>query len=151
MKKILRVFILFFLSILISCSNHQESKKTEPLEINEEKETTVLPEQIETTYEVYDCEKLPSSFSSFEEALGKIFNANFRYSDKISITSSSWIRGANYYSCDGNNGFFIIKTDKQYYIHQAVPISIWKGFKNSSSYGSYYSQYIKKNYQMITN
>jgi hypothetical protein len=151
MRVKLSIIIPLFFGILLSCSNSQEKNKSEPLEINAEKESTVLVEEIETNNEIYDCEELPSSFYSYEEALERIFKANFRYSDKISITSSSWIRSAAFYSCDGYLGFFIIKTDKQYYIHKDLPIEIWRSFKNSNSYGSYYSHYIKSNYQMIIN
>ena len=151
MRTILSIIIHLFFGILFSCSNSQEKNKLEPLEIYSEKESNVLIEEVEANNEIYDCDNLPTSFPSYEDALNKIHDANFRFSEEISITSSSWLRGASYFSCDGLLGFFIIRADKQYYIHQDLPIGIWNEFKNSSSYGNYYSQYMKKNYQMITN
>jgi len=150
MKTIFKIIIPLVI-VIISCSNPQETNKTESLIINTENDTSILDGQSQTANEVYDCDELPSTFSSYEEALVKIFNANFRYSDNITITNSSWIRSASYYSCDGNLGFFIIKTDKQYYIHKDLPISVWKSFKSSTSFGTYYSHYIKSEYQFLIN
>ena len=146
----MKLIYLFFWSVLFSCSNLVEKGQSETLVEIENKKDSIV-ENFEPTKTFYNCEELPSSFSSYEEALRKITNANFRYQDNISITSSSWIRSASYYSCDGNLGFFIIKTDKQYYIHRDLPISVWESFKNSTSFGSYYSYYIKSEYQLLFN
>ena len=151
MRTILSIIIPLFFGILFSCSNSQEKYKSEPLEINAEKESTVLVEEIEPNNEIYDCENLPTSFPSYEDALNKIHNANFRFSEEISITSSSWLRGASYFSCDGFQGYLVIKTDKQYYIHSSLPKNIWKEFINSSSKGSYYINNIKGRYQFVVN
>jgi hypothetical protein len=140
MKTTLNMLFVLSLILLISCSNPQDK--------NTEKENTISDGQFNTNNDMYDCDLLPSSFSSYEVALEKIFNSNFRYSDEILTTSSSWIRSAYYYSCDGYLGYFIIKTDKQYFIHENLPIDAWKNFKNSSSLGNYYSQNIKNRYQM---
>lgn len=150
-RTIFSIIISLFFGFLTSCFSSQEKIKPETLEIITEKESAVLNEQNETNNEIYDCEKLPSLFSSYESALDKIHNANYRYSEEISIINSSWLKGASYFSCDGSLGFFIIKTDKQYYIHQNLHINIWNEFKNSSSYGRYYQKYIKNNYKMIVN
>lgn len=141
MKTTIKLIYLIFFGALLSCSNSPERKQSEVLETNDEN-----VEPIETNKTIYDCEELPSSFSSYEEALIKIVNANFRYQDNISTTSSSWIRSAAYYSCDSVVGFFIIETDKQYFIHRDLPIGVWKSFKSSTSFGSFYSRHIKNNY-----
>jgi hypothetical protein len=150
MKTIIRLMFLASGFVLLFCSNPVEKKQAGLPENNEEKESSFV-EYVEANKTIYGCEELPSSFSSYEEALRKITNANFRYQDNISITSSSWIRSASYYSCDGNTGFFIIKTDKQFYIHRDLPISVWKSFKSSTSFGSYYSHNIKSEYQLLIN
>lgn len=94
-----------------------------------------------------DCDKLPSSFGSYNEAIRTIRNSYFKFEDRVSTSKSSWIRGAEYYSCNYQTGFFIIETDKKYYIHQDMPIEIWNGFKEASSFGQYYNVKIKHRYQ----
>lgn len=96
-----------------------------------------------------DCNKIPSNFSSYEQAKAFVQTSVFKIKETIDTSKSSWIRGATFYSCDGQKGFLLIKTDKKDYIHQNVPIEIWREFKSASSFGSYYSNYIRGKYQLI--
>lgn len=96
-----------------------------------------------------DCNKIPSTFSSYEKAKTFVKTSVFKIKETIDTSKSSWIRGAAFYSCDGQKGFLIIKTDKKDYIHQNVPIEIWREFKSATSFGSYYSNYIRGNYKLI--
>jgi len=95
-----------------------------------------------------DCEKLPTAFTSFDEAVKQIENAHFNFKDNINTSKSSWIREAKYFSCDNKTGFFILKTDKEDYVYQNLPIEIWTGFKNATSFGSYYNRNIKHKYKL---
>ncbi len=95
-----------------------------------------------------DCANLPKSFSSYNEAVRIIKETNFTFQDNVNTATSSWIRGANFYSCDNHLGYFLLYTDKQDYIYKDLPIDVWKGFKSSSSFGSFYSQNIKNRYQL---
>jgi len=91
---------------------------------------------------------LPETFSDYQEALRKVKAATFPFKESVNTTSSSWITGASYYSCDRQKGFLIISTTGSEYIHQDLPLSFWKGFKEASSFGSYYSHNIKGRYQL---
>lgn len=95
-----------------------------------------------------DCNKLPTSFSSYEEARIQIQKAKFNFTDNLNTSNSSWIRAASFYSCDRQTGFFIIKTDRETYIHRGMTLKIWVEFKNSPSFGSYYIKNIKDRYQL---
>lgn len=95
------------------------------------------------------CSALPEKFSSYEEAASKIAKATFKVSESVNTSKSSWIRSAKYKSCDGETGYFLYKTDVKEYIHKGVPISIWKGFKEAESFGSYYNRFIKRRYQLV--
>lgn len=90
-----------------------------------------------------DCDELPNSYTSYDEAVKEIKAANFKIQEKVNTSKSSWIRGASFYSCDGNTGFFILQTDSQEYIYSDVPVDIWEGFKSADSFGSYYDYNIK--------
>lgn len=94
-----------------------------------------------------NCDEISSQFNSYEQAINEIQNSRFEFQDATS-KNSSWIKDANYYSCDMKTGFLIIETSKQEYIHKDVPIKVWEEFNNSSSLGKYYNQNIKNRFQL---
>ncbi len=77
-----------------------------------------------------------------------IKTTSFVMSDQLDTSRSSWIRGASYYGCNTNTGFLLIRTDSSSYLHQGVPLEVWKGFKTANSFGSYYNNNIKGRYQL---
>jgi len=93
-----------------------------------------------------DCESLPTSFDTYDEALILIRSAKFQYEDIANTSKSSWIRGAEYYSCDGKSGYFILITDSKEYIYEGMPLGIWESFKSAESFGKYYNYNIKHKY-----
>lgn len=104
------------------------------------------------TYEENDCNSLQANFSSYSDAINIIESTKFTLTDNANTTYSSWIRGASFHSCDKSFGYFIVKTDKNIYIHKDLPTSVWNNFKNASSLGSYYNNNIKNRYQLnLTN
>lgn len=95
------------------------------------------------------CQSLPNTFSSYQDAKQEVRNSSgYNIKQKRSL-KSSWLKSAEYYSCDGKNGFLIITTNKgKTFIHSLVPEKIWSNFINSHSYGNYYVKNIKSNYQL---
>ncbi len=94
------------------------------------------------------CSELPAQFRSYEEAKSRITSASFQFQDAAYTSKSSWIRGASYYSCDGQTGYFLLLTDKKNYVFQGMPLSIWQGFKNADSFGDYYHAHVRDRYYM---
>jgi hypothetical protein len=101
-----------------------------------------------TAFGQTDCNKLQANFSSYREAVSKIRSAKFNLTDNVNTARSSWVRGASFYSCDKKFGYFIIETDERNYIYKNLPISLWIGFKNANSFGSYYNRNIKNRYKL---
>lgn len=97
------------------------------------------------------CENLPQSFTSYTEAKKQIKSAKFKIKEEAITERSSWIRGATYFSCDGETGCFLFKTDSKEYIYKGVPYTIWNGFKKAESLGRYYNNYIKDKYKLTLN
>jgi KTSC domain len=95
------------------------------------------------------CSELPSSFSSFKDALTKIRGASFELETSANTSSSSWIDSAEYYSCNGSTGYLILETEGREYIHENVPLEIWNGFESADSKGEYYNDRIKHHYRLI--
>lgn len=98
-----------------------------------------------------DCNELPKNYSSYDEAIQKIKSADFDLEESVNTSKSSWIRGAEYYSCDGISGFLILQTDNDNYIYSGVTREIWQDFKNAESLGNFYHQRIKNKYQFKLN
>ncbi len=96
------------------------------------------------------CKDLPANFLSYSNAATAIKSATFKFEDKVDFSSSSWISKATYHSCDDETGYFILTTQKgNEYIHQNLPINVWKQFKEADSFGDYYNRKIKGKYQLI--
>lgn len=95
------------------------------------------------------CEKLQENFTSYSEAESKIAKAHFNFTDKVNTSKSSWVTNARFYSCNNQDGYFILETSKKSYIFQGLPITIWNDFKNAESFGSYYNKYIRGRYRLI--
>jgi len=96
---------------------------------------------------VDDCNSL-GNFKTYDEAISKVKSTDFKISESVATDKSSWIRGASYYSCDGQTGYLIIETDNRSYIHSGVPVSVWKEFKDAESFGSHYDHNIKGRYRL---
>jgi hypothetical protein len=95
-----------------------------------------------------DCNGLPESFTSFQNAVEQVQNSKFLLQEVVDNPRSSWIKGLSYFSCDGQNGFLLMKTSKKTYLHQKVPIDIWRELCASPSLGSYYDKNIKHHFRL---
>ena len=96
------------------------------------------------------CKNLPDQFYSYGEAIRSIQGSTFETTDELPHGKSSWIKSANYYSCNGNFGYLVYTADKgKKYVHEKVPIKVWSEFKNAKSSGSYYVNNIKGRYRLV--
>jgi hypothetical protein len=133
MRIIIYLAIIFF---MLSCKTHSDT--------NPDTDSGSSPSLIGKSL---NCVDLSEHFNSYEEAKEAIHQANFRISEKVNTDGSSWIRGAQYYSCDGHIGFFILETDKKDYLFKDLPVDMWNEFKNAPSFGKYYHENIKGRFQ----
>jgi hypothetical protein len=95
-----------------------------------------------------DCKELPSSFDSYKHALSEVKSTDFKLEDSVNTSRSSVIESANFFSCDGNNGYLIIEIRNTEYIYQNVPIAVWESFKNVDSFGRFYNRKINGSYKL---
>ncbi|MCF8426090.1 MAG: KTSC domain-containing protein [Bacteroidia bacterium] len=98
-----------------------------------------------------NCNYLPKKFNSYSQALKEVRKADFKINDWQNTSSSSWIRGAYFYSCDGLKGYLIIESDNKNYIHANVPLNVWRQFKLANSFGSFYANNIRGRYLLPLN
>jgi len=138
-----QLIIVCLFATLYSCK--EQNDKAVPEIFNTKQNQSDAPKTLSAER---NCGDIPKAFRSYQQAKDIIEKSTFLYSDKVNTGKSSWIRAANFYSCDHKNGFFIIATDKQEYIHQDLPIEAWNSFKSANSFGQFYNQHIKKRYQL---
>jgi len=65
------------------------------------------------------------------------------YFEYLNTEKSSFIRGAWY---DKSNGYMVINLDGVCYHYCGMPVSVWKNFSRAESFGSFYHQHIKGQY-----
>ncbi|RZK31119.1 MAG: KTSC domain-containing protein [Hymenobacter sp.] len=92
--------------------------------------------------------EIPESFTSYKEANQKISAGNYKIEETVDVSRSSWIKGAKFYSEDGQSGYLFLKVGNREYIHKGVPIDVWNQFKTADSFGKYYRANIMHRYQL---
>lgn len=101
-----------------------------------------------TNCQAQTCDGLPTSFESYQSAMQQITTTTFKKSETLDTSKSSWIKGAEFHSCDLVTGYLILKTSKSEYLHAGVPLELWNEFKKASSYGQFYNARIKGRYEL---
>lgn len=96
-----------------------------------------------TKAESDNCSVEFSSWKTEKEAISSIENLDFQFSETIENDTTSWLKSASFYSCDGKHGYLVVRGNQKEYIHTAVPVEVWKDLKNARSKGGFYNFYIK--------
>ena len=124
MNKMKNILFLILISVFFSCSKNKQ--------------------------QVSNCSQINPTFKNYDEAVNTVKSTDFKITDDIDTSKSSWIRSAKYYSCNGIVGYLIFTTDENEYIHLNVPIEVWQEFKQADSFGKFYNQNIKLKYHLYT-
>jgi hypothetical protein len=98
-----------------------------------------------------NCTDFPTNFSSYNVIKETIEQTSFPFYDSVDTSKSTWIKKAEFYSCNNVTGFLILSTKNKEYIFKDVPIEIWYNFKKAPSYGSYYHKFIRNKYFFYLN
>ncbi len=109
-----------------------------------------IAQEIEHNYlvgpQVTDCDSLTIHGLSMPESISKIRTAKFRFDQSFRLTRKQGLQLGEYYSCDGKDGFLIIKYDGIESLYVTVSMDIWKGLISSSD-PEYYFLKIKPQFQ----
>lgn len=95
-----------------------------------------------------NCAQISGDWKNEKEAVIKVQNTTFKTSDSVRPDESSWMTSAQFYSCDDEFGYLVVKSEKKTFIHQDVPKAIWVALKEARSIGGYYNFYIKNKYKL---
>jgi len=96
-----------------------------------------------------NCAASSGSWKSEKEAIDALEKADFLFTESFKNESESWLLSASFYSCDGQNGYLIIHSQKKDYIHSSVPLVVWQDLKNANSKGGFYNFCIKDKYTFM--
>ncbi len=81
----------------------------------------------------------------YRDGLVDVNHPRWQYQD---TSKSSWIRGGWY---DSESQYMIINLQGVNYHYCGMPKSVWESFRISSSFGTYYNNYIKGKYDCRLN
>ena len=76
----------------------------------------------------------------YRDTLVNLSNPKFEY---LNTDKSSFVGGAWY---DQNNQYMLIRLRDTYYHYCGLPENVWNNFKRAESFGEYYNQNIKGNF-----
>src|ERR1039457_1996021 len=76
------------------------------------------------------CKNLPTTFSSYSQAITLVQSSTFKVQETADTASSARITSANYYSWDGKTWYLIYTTNRGYqYIHKGVLMELGESLK----------------------
>ncbi len=82
--------------------------------------------------QVTTCDSMVISDSSPETAIETIKSSKFRFQQSFKLTRRQGFKGGEYYSCDGESGFMVIKYNDERLLFTDVNKSIWDKLISSS-------------------
>jgi len=98
--------------------------------------------------QIDDCSHTKTNWKSDKDAIETIENGVFAVVEKVIGDQESWLKSVQYYSCNDEFGFMIVKGEKKCFVHQNVPVSVWETLKIADSKGGYYNFYVKNKYKL---
>lgn len=98
-----------------------------------------------------NCSGQSENWKSEKKVLAGIENINFNTNETLQPDGKSWMISANFYSCDDQYGYLVVKSDNKTFVHHNVPISVWRSLKEAKSIGGFYNFYIKDYYKFGKN
>lgn len=98
--------------------------------------------------QIDNCAHTNTNWKSEKEAIETIETGSFANIDMLQDGVESWLKSAQFYSCNDDFGFLIVKSKKKSFVHQNVPSKIWASLKEANSKGGYYNFYIKNKYKL---
>jgi hypothetical protein len=132
---LLKIFLVGFLSIALtsSCAVEQQPVGDNSGGTQTQAEETELPTVTQKAANYVEVK--------YRSTPVNLFAQGFEYHN---TDASSFIRGAWY---DQQNRYLVMNIDGTYYNYCGVPESVWRGFKESESYGRFFNASIKESFE----
>ena len=88
--------------------------------------------------QITNCDSLDLYGFSMSESITLIRSTKFRFDQLFRLTRKQGLQLGEYYSCNGKDGFLIIKYDGDESLYVTVAKEIWSGIISSSDPEGYY-------------
>jgi hypothetical protein len=85
----------------------------------------------------------------YEKTYEYLQNHVFSFQQYFETLSVRGVQKAEFFSCNGEEGYLLIQTHERSYIYKNVPRDVWEEFKFTNSIESYYVQHIRFSYIMV--
>ena len=99
-------------------------------------------QEVEHNYKVgpqqTDCDSLRLDAIDQETSIELIKAAKFRYQQSFKLTRREGFKGGEYFSCDNQQGYLMIKYHDRIFWYKSVPLDFWKEMISSSDPEGYY-------------
>jgi hypothetical protein len=109
-------------------------------------------QEVEHNYQVgpqnATCDSLKIQKLNSEQAMEQIRGTKFRVQQSFKLPRREGFKGGEFYSCDGDTGFLIIKYSQSVFLFTDVDKEIWKNLKTSQDPEGYFLE-IKEGLQNI--
>ena len=103
--------------------------------------------QVEHNYRVTpentSCDSLQLQGVEKSRSIELLQSTSFRTSESMKLRRKSGLREANYYSCDNNSGYLLIRYNEEYQIYQDVSLTTWKELIGTADPEGFYMKSIK--------
>ncbi len=139
-KRILIIIVLILLVLVSGCNAVAEPPQAEPPEGQEEEQRKSETSEAEEDGNAEDANANYVTIK-YRNTPVNIAAPQFEY---LNTDVSSFIRGAWY---DEDNQYLVMKLNDTYYNYCSVPVSTWEGFKHSESFGRYFNEMIKEQFE----
>lgn len=102
--------------------------------------------QVEHNYSVAsgytNCDSLDLKGIEKKEVLKLLEQSSFRFRQEFKLTRQEGLKGAAYYSCDGERGYLAVFYHDHSYLFKNVTKEIWIGFSKSSDPEGFFTKQI---------
>ena len=102
--------------------------------------------QVEHNYSIVsgytNCDSLDLKDIEKKEVLKLLEQASFRFRQEFKLTRQEGLKGAAYYSCDGERGYLAVFYHDHSYLFKNVTKEIWVGFSKSSDPEGFFTKQI---------
>ena len=94
------------------------------------------------------CSNQSFIWTSENEALKVLEQMKFKSTESILNEGDNWVQSAQFYTCNSQSGFLIVKTANSSKVHQGVPASLWEELKDAKCKSGFYSMNIKNKFKI---
>lgn len=104
------------------------------------------PQNMKVENQKLDCNLMKTSFSSMEQMHTTLDSTVFAFKQEVKTTKREGVKKLNYYSCDNEVGFLLIRIGDKEFLYKNYPRYQWKLLIESNDMDEFYNENIRNKY-----